>query len=107
MNTRETSLGWCCTDCLMLLANGETPPEMDETETEQYLAKLSNVGEVTLGMMASEHESDCPNVDHETGEWLGQSDCYCKDREFSWSQCDMCHSQLGGARHAVTFWWQS
>lgn len=104
-NTQQTAAGWCCTDCLILFANGETPPELDEKATAEWLAKIDRSGEtVTLGLMASEHSEDCPNVDHATGTWLGDTDCSCETQEFSRSSCDTCRSPLGGSRHAITFW---
>lgn len=96
--TRETATGWICTDCMMLLANGETPPEMDENETAAWLDSLDD-SEMTPGLMADEHDEDCPNH----GEWQGE-ECYCETQDFSWSPCDSCRSHLGGTRHAVTFW---
>lgn len=97
-----TSQGWACSDCTMLLANGETPPEMDERETAAWLAEIDRRTEgfdVTLG---GEHEDDCDNLDADGG-WVGGSDCYCERQEFSWSSCDVCGSRLGGSRDAVTF----
>ena len=38
----EAFAGWCCTDCLFLLANGDTPAEMGETETAEYLARVEH-----------------------------------------------------------------
>ena len=36
----KTSAGWCCTDCLMLLANGEIDPSWPEEEAADYLARV-------------------------------------------------------------------
>ena len=98
---------WCCTDCLMLIAYDEMPPEMDELATDAWLAEIarrSDGGHWTLGMAADYHDQDCPNINHETGEWLGNADCSCEEQEFSWRQCEVCGSTLGGTRHAVTYW---
>jgi hypothetical protein len=95
-------IGWCCVDCLMFLANGEAP----EQDTEDWIAAFNkrNEGtEITLGMLADGHSSDCPNL-AEDGSWLGGEECYCEQHDFSWSQCDTCGSTLGGSRDAVTFW---
>lgn len=98
---QDTTTGWICTDCLMLLANGETPPEMSEEETAEYLARVEEDDcETTLGLLWEEHEEGCTNRD--ASEWV--EECYCDEQTFSWSACDMCRSGLGGARHAVTFW---
>lgn len=98
------SRGWACSDCLMLLANGETPPEMTEAETSAFLSHLeTTIGDldVTLG---GDHDyaNGCRNVDAD-GSWLGTTDCDCETVEFSWSRCSTCGSSLGGSRHAVTF----
>ena len=156
--TRDKAFaGWCCTDCLFLLANGDTPAEMDETETAEYLARVehSTQGtEVTLGMFREDHPcrvnftvTYAPTrysrrrltmevladdiADARLNAWyeiprdelargahvvgyprrhdlatvqdLG-GECECEQDTFSWSQCDVCGSNLGGARDAVVFW---
>lgn len=115
--------GAACTDCLMFLANGETPPEMTEEETEEYLDRVSSsAGEGMYWNVGGEHAEDCPNMargacivganddpndhdyhDHEEGTWIGDTDCYCDDLGFSWSACDVCGTRLGGDRHAVHY----
>ena len=113
MTERETFTGWCCIDCLMILANGEDNPDWTEAEATAHHENMTRqIGEceVTLGLMASEHSDDCPNVwrfEHPgiSGDiWVGGHECYCEQEEFSWSSCDTCGSHLGGAREAVTFW---
>lgn len=57
-NRDQVYQGWACTDCTMLLANGETPPDLDETETTLYLERVARgcAGcEVTLGMFREDH----------------------------------------------------
>lgn len=103
LHADDTAPGWACTDCLMLLANGETPPDLDETATEEWVAEIDRRTDGYHVAVGGEHDDECPNVDHETGQWLGTTDCYCETEEFSWSQCDVCGSRLGGSRHAVTF----
>lgn len=103
---KDWATGWVCYDCLGLLANGETPENMDEEQTAAWLKEIErreDGADVTLGLMASEHESSCPNID-EDGDWIGGSECQCERQEFSWSQCNLCGSRLGGSRDAVTFW---
>lgn len=111
--TAETFTGWACVDCLMILANGEDNPEWSEEEAAAHHAAMDRECdgcEVTLGLMASEHDEECPNVWHfyhpgiEYHLWRGGQDCWCEHDEFSWSSCDVCGSQLGGSRDAVTFW---
>jgi hypothetical protein len=96
--------GWACTDCLMLLANGETSPEWTQEETDAYVARVEErnpAGSITLGMVREEHE--CADDDGQTENDRG-GECECEQQSFSWSPCDVCGSNLGGSRHAVTFW---
>lgn len=99
---RDHANGWACVDCLMLLANGETPPEMTEDETTEYLARVdagcSGSSLVTLGRLYGE-EHGCEHTNDD------DDDHYqCETLDFSMSHCDVCGSRLGGSRHAVTFW---
>jgi hypothetical protein len=93
---------WACVDCLFLLANGDTDPMWSDAEQADFLARFergTDGAEVTLGMLATEHDETCPNY----GDWQGH-ECSCETRTFSWSPCGVCGSSLGGSRHAVTFW---
>lgn len=79
----EHDLEWdCCVDCLMLLANGETPPDLDEEETTAWLAEIERRAA--------------------GGHWVIACDENCEG-SFSWLQCDVCGSQLGGERHPVVW----
>ena len=73
-----------CTDCLMLLANGEVLDGNGDDITEAHsvkMARLFDDEEITLGSLDGEEE-------------LG----------FSWHGCDGCGSTLGGDRYAATAW---
>jgi len=154
----EAFNGECCTDCLFLLANGDTPAEMNEEETAAYLASVEQhtAGtEVTLGMFREDHPCrvnftvtyaptrysrrrltvEVLADDTEDAIWQAQcayevpagariltgwphmprrhdlmtrydlgGECECEQTTFSWSSCDVCGSNLGGAREAVVFW---
>jgi hypothetical protein len=103
VSDRDHGNGWCCSDCLMLLANGETPPEMNETETAIWLAKIearSDDSHVTIGRLLGEDSCDCTDWDTDHHRYQ------CEERTFSWSTCDVCGSALGGYRAAVTFWYR-
>lgn len=81
---QETCEVDACVDCLMLIANGETPPEMGEDETENWEAGI---------------ERNWPNSEG----WnlaVGSDD----EPHFSWSACGVCGSSLGGDRETVTAW---
>jgi hypothetical protein len=125
MTTTTTSDGiacWCCTDCIMLFANGESPPGLDEDAVATWGAEIYRRTSGYTVTCGGDHGDDCPNVehlcvltgedwedpedctthDHEVGKWIGNTDCQCEEMEFSWSSCDTCGSGLGGSRHAVT-----
>jgi hypothetical protein len=131
--------GWCCTDCLMMLANGEGDPEWTEEEAADYDARVAHYTEgcnVTLGLMREDHECKfnwtLTDAAGETYEYYAKTitealdehqwhndtdgivsavahdletveDCECERQSFSWSQCDVCGSNLGGSRDAVCF----
>lgn len=59
--------------------------------------EVSGPGNITLGLIASEHAEDCDAL--ETG-----GDCECEQTTFSSTPCSICGSRLGGSRNAVTFW---
>ncbi len=96
-----TGTGWCCSDCLFLFANGETPVNMNEDEIEAWMAEIDSRTAGSHVVLGGEHK-DCVNIGADDG-WLGVGDCDCETQEFSMSQCDVCGSRLGGSRHAVTY----
>jgi hypothetical protein len=103
--TIPCAVSWCCTDCIMLLANGEDPVDWSEYERVAWHIRIDQTmegSEVTVGMLASEHADDCPVKI--TGDWQAVDECSCAVNSFSWSACDLCRSNLGGERHAITFW---
>lgn len=106
MNGQDYSTGWCCDDCLFLLANGDTPERMHEQETEGWLRCIdrltSDVEHVTLGLMWGGEGCDCSDEQIAASDYDAHD--YCERREFSWSRCDHCGNKAGGSRHAVTFW---
>lgn len=66
-----------CSDCIMLVANGETPVDMDEDETAAYVAEIADYTrgwDLVYG-----------------GDDLG----------FTYDGCDVCGSPLGGDRWRV------
>ena len=72
----KTIKGECCSDCLLMIANGDLPEDCSE-ERQKELEAIST--EWVLCGAASE------------------------PIEFSWRSCDVCGSALGGSRHAVCF----
>ena len=104
MTDEYTCSGWACTDCLMELANGESPVDLSEEELAERQAGIQarNAGyNLTLGMLREEHScvDDAGQTEADRG-----GECDCEVNTFSWSPCDVCGSNLGGERHAVSFW---
>lgn len=81
---------WVCTDCEAVHANGEIG-DPDHTPDREPLGLLDGQ-DVSLGMTFDEHECEAP----------GEVECECEQTTFSWSRCEGCGSQLGGARAAMT-----
>ena len=52
--------------------------------------------------LTREQVKNSPNVDTDTGEWLGESECDCERWGFSSRVCDGCGSHLAGAREALS-----
>ena len=95
--------GWACSDCLSELANGESPADLSADGIAERNAMISarNAGyDITLGLLREDHT--CLNSDGQTAGDLG-GECDCEVNTFSWSPCDVCGSNLGGERHAVSF----
>lgn len=75
----ETYEGVACTDCILLVANGD-PPDLPEEELKNYLERVKHYcGELEVVPGGSDEE------------------------EFSWQQCDCCGTTLGGSRHQIYF----
>jgi len=93
---------WVCVDCMMTEASGEIPEDMDERRPEPWSAIHADDQHrlITPGLMADEHQDDCPNF--EDGDFVGLDDEPCEDQDFSWYPCHGCGSHLGGSRHAYT-----
>jgi hypothetical protein len=100
------SQGWCCDDCLFLFANGDTPVDWDEERTQAWLDEIARRSEGLDIAIGGEHDFDCKNVD-EDGNWVGNTDCSCEEREFDTTQCSTCGTRLHGRRHAVTYFERS
>ena len=105
MDTEPCAVSWACTDCMILLANGDDPTDMSEAELATWHTAIDEhigIGEITLGMLASEHDGSCPvNIENDHS---AVDECDCETNPFSWSPCDVCGGNLGGERHAVTYW---
>ncbi len=111
----ETSTLWACVDCLMFEANGDLPSasvtsfmDMDENghteEDRKIIAGFEQFepGVVTLGIMFG--EDGCSHTSDSYPENADEHSEGCETQTFSYSPCDVCHSPLGGSRHALTYW---
>lgn len=76
-----------CTDCLFFVAYGDVPEDRDEKEFTDAIAR--EVGDkkarFVVGLRPTSEDPD--------------GDGY---NEFSWHECELCGSPLGGARHGLT-----
>ncbi len=96
MSSEPTHVGHnldACTDCVMLLANGETPTDLTEEESAAYVAGIEKSwpGETWhLGLGSVDCEDCSYPADGEDRE-----DC---EPWFSWRACEVCGSTLGGDR---------
>lgn len=89
METETEWRGECCTDCLMLIANGDTTGNSRcETEAGEA-AYLADMARRTAGYWLT--------IDYRGDDDGGQS----PDAGFSMSSCDVCGSNLGGDRFYV------
>jgi hypothetical protein len=146
MSDEYTCSGWACTDCLMLIANGEAPADRTDEELAEWEAGIAEhtAGyHVALGLGREEHACAANYTvtarDGTAGDYRAESksharylfgfehgftghgpyravahelqteadrggECECETDSFSWSACDVCGSNLGGQRHAVSFW---
>lgn len=98
----DYSSGWACVDCVLYLANGETPDVPEET-VAAYLACIDEKTagyHVSLGMLQEEHDTECPRY-HDSD---SDVECDCERMTFSGIPCAVCGSTLAGERQAVTFW---
>jgi hypothetical protein len=111
MNADTSIAMWVCTDCMMLFANGENPPEATEEETAAWHAAIdASIPDGYRVACGGTHEVGCANVEWDDDgnyvSWIGSSDCQCETIDFTWRSCDTCHNSLpgGGAghRHAIT-----
>lgn len=69
---------WACTDCVMFLANGDTPAEMTAAATTAWLLIIAarTPGYTTIVVGVAEHSDQCGPDDREAG-------CDCGHDEFS------------------------
>lgn len=86
--------GWACTDCIQLIANGEAPADMSPEEVTAWQARID---QHTVGVDV------VPGGPHRDGCKRDDRYCDCEYDAFSMAPCDVCGGNLGGARHAVTF----
>ena len=103
MPDQITGDGWACNDCTQALANGESPVDMPADQLAAWTTAIESwpMGSITFGMLREQHS--CLDEAGQTASDRG-GECDCETDTFSWSPCDVCGGNLGGERHAVTFW---
>lgn len=87
---------WVCVDCYMA-HHGYDEHELGHAPDREPLSLIGEDCEILSG---GEHADDCLSM--VDGEWVGETDCDCERIAFTWSACEGCGSQLGGAREALT-----
>ena len=95
MSIEIHSQGWACTDCANLIANAEAPCDLPEDMLTEYLARFDRGVEGFDVCLGGDHAEFCDTRD--------SNECECEYQEFSWGQCYVCRSNLGGRRYAVTY----
>jgi hypothetical protein len=104
VTTREHETFWVCTDCYFTHHYGRE--SIEEPPDREPLGLIDRPGDLSAGLMADEHDTDCPV-------WLGDpnrpdvpttAECDCERRTFTWQRCEGCGSTLGGSREALTYW---
>ena len=96
MNVIATCSLDVCTDCLLLIANGDLPEDRPELNQE-IDAQWGEVSTATCDAHGAVHGS--LRWDLVCG---GEHEDPHGDSHFSWSGCESCGSRLGGDRHAAT-----
>ena len=96
MANEPTVPQWLCTCCYVLLVNGDAC--MYCCDLKDLLSQFEGM-HVTSGMLFKEH-----SCGRERGEKV--EECDCEEISFSWSACDGCGANYGGARYAATGWIQ-
>ncbi len=99
-----------CTDCLMMLANGDVGDRGDIGELTEY---QQDADDAHLYNLPGDDQWNNANTRHAArmnAHWPGEDgwelvpgDCE-GSCEFSWSSCDGCGSSLGGDRHHAVAW---
>ena len=95
----DTTPIMACGDCLMLIANGETP-EGDDTLPDRINSQWS-VSNDTCDRYGAVQGSLWWDIAL-GGEHESEADEYSGSLGFSWSSCECCGSRLGGERYPMT-----
>lgn len=100
-----------CTDCLMMLANGDVGDRGDIGQVPAYLQSEDDAHLYNLPGDDQEHNANSRHAARMNAHWPGEDgwelspNCHQEcDGEFSWSSCDGCGSTLGGDRHPAVAW---
>jgi hypothetical protein len=97
-----------CTDCLMLMANGDVGDRGDISKLSEYQQSEDDAHLYNLPGDDGENNANSRHAARMDAHWQGYhvvpacpEDC---EGEFSWSSCDGCGSTLGGDRHPAIAW---
>lgn len=89
--------GWVCTDCIIVIANGDAPCHLSDDELSDYLAEIEHR---TLGV----HVVPGLGEDYHNSQGCAmRGECHCETEDYSYSTCDLCGESLPGRRHGVSY----
>ncbi len=96
MDEGQFYVGKICTDCLMVIANGDASGNADDWDKEEF-DRVTGKYDIVLG---HPHFNMWYDKCHHNGHAC-DIDCDCARDEFSTSECDVCGDQLHGTRHDI------
>src|SRR5687767_13932969 len=97
---QHQQLIWVCMCCMLIHANGECGEDCHDRKPWGIIDFKKY--EVTMGLLAEEHNDSCPVKI--TGDWQAVEECDCGHRTFDTSSCEGCGTPLHGDRYAFTLW---
>lgn len=101
MATTIASTLWVCTDCIVMLANGDEPADMDTEQLVSFYGRhRGGIERETGGYGNVVPGGPCPVNDGR--EHDQHDDDECQRDAFSRYPCNLCQSPLAGERHLAS-----
>ena len=108
MNTHDALTFSVCVDCYMEHHHGDTGHNIEKHIQRELDGKG---GHLSSGIIVDKPENyclwdcgECYDCDDYSNDMIRYEEEVENDgyEEFSWSECDLCRSSLGGSRHGMT-----